>query len=98
MSFLKSFGDVHSSHWLCRSGLRRGGVWNGCDARPDGDVFKCLSLMYFLQHLIVSFLSRETGVILAHSHKAFVCASQGTVGICIGVFLSLCTNDIIMDM
>jgi hypothetical protein len=40
----------------------------------------------------------ETGVRLAHSHEAFVCASQRTVGICIGVFLSLRTYDIIVGM
>jgi hypothetical protein len=49
-------------------------------------------------HGFASFLSWETGVILAHCREAFVCASQGTVGICIGVFLSLRTYDIIMDM
>jgi hypothetical protein len=29
---------------------------------------------------------------------SFVCASQGTVGICIGVFLSLRTYDIIINI
>ena len=51
-----------------------------------------------------SFLSRdrcffcETIVRLAHHQEAFVCASQGTVGICIWVFLSLRTYDIIVGM
>ena len=40
----------------------------------------------------------ETIVRLAHHQEAFVCASQGTVGICIGMLLSLRTDDIIVGM
>jgi hypothetical protein len=49
-------------------------------------------------HRFASFLSRERCDFSAHPWLSFVCASQGTVGICIGVFLSMRTYDIIMNI